>query len=96
MMSVFYIVILYMYIVGMFSFGYKSMHFLLMLLSLEFLSVVMFFGLLALIWGMGEEFVLIYYLIFCVCEGALGLSILVCMARCFGNDYLQSMSLLKC
>jgi NADH-ubiquinone oxidoreductase chain 4L len=33
---------------------------------------------------------LCFFLVFSVCEGALGLSILVSMIRGFGNDYFQS------
>nr|AXS66017.1 NADH dehydrogenase subunit 4L [Coleoptera sp. 22 KM-2017] len=96
-MDLFFGIVICMYILGLFSFGYKNMHFLLMLLSLEFLAMVIFFGLVFLVWNLdGEMYVLVYYLIFCVCEGSLGLSILVCMVRSFGNDYVSSLNVLKC
>lgn len=43
-----------------------------------------------------EKFILVYFLTFCVCEGAFGISILVRLVRSFGNDYLQRIVFLKC
>lgn len=37
----------------------------------------------------------IYYLTVIVCEGALGLSLLVIIIRIYGNDYLNSLRLIK-
>nr|AJF48482.1 NADH dehydrogenase subunit 4L [Sweltsa longistyla] len=43
-----------------------------------------------------ELFFSMAFLTFSVCEGALGLSILVSMIRTHGNDYFQSFSILQC
>lgn len=40
-------------------------------------------------------FYLIYFLIFVVCEGALGLSLIVLIVRIYGNDYINSIRLIK-
>jgi NADH-ubiquinone oxidoreductase chain 4L len=37
-----------------------------------------------------ELYFVMLFLVFSVCEGALGLSILVSIIRGFGNDYFQS------
>jgi NADH-ubiquinone oxidoreductase chain 4L len=41
-------------------------------------------------------FFVVYFLVFSVCEGSLGLSILVSIIRSHGNDYFQSYSVLQC
>jgi NADH:ubiquinone oxidoreductase subunit K len=43
-----------------------------------------------------ELYFVMFFLVFSVCEGALGLSILVSMIRGFGNDYFQSYRVLWC
>lgn len=40
-------------------------------------------------------FYIIYFLIFVVCEGALGLSLIVLIVRIYGNDYINSIRLIK-
>nr|ALO77690.1 NADH deshydrogenase subunit 4L [Urodontus glabratus] len=69
--------------------------FLLMLLSLEFISLSLYLGLFCYLsmYSM-EYFFLMMYLTMIVCEGALGLSILVLMVRVHGNDYVLSFSML--
>nr|AFI54756.1 NADH dehydrogenase subunit 4L [Sastragala edessoides] len=70
-------------------------HILLSLLSLEFMVLATYFILFTtmLLFGFESYFILIF-LVFTVCEGALGLSLLVMLVRNQGNDYLSSMSLL--
>nr|ALO76627.1 NADH deshydrogenase subunit 4L [Lema sp. LEM01] len=70
-------------------------HFLLMLLSLEMIVVILYFILNIYFYMMFNElFFLMIYLTMSVCEGVLGLSILVSMIRVYGNDYVQSFSFL--
>lgn len=71
-------------------------HILLSLLRLEFivLSVYFVLFLFILIYGLELYFVLIF-LVFTVCEGALGLSLLVRLVRRHGNDYLSRISVLS-
>nr|UOU85184.1 NADH dehydrogenase subunit 4L [Cephalops aeneus] len=75
--------------------GYK--HLLSMLLSLEYI-VLSLFMLLLLYLNMNDfqMFFSMMFLTFSVCEGALGLSILVSMIRTHGNDYFQSFNILQC
>nr|UGS80382.1 NADH dehydrogenase subunit 4L [Lachesilla pedicularia] len=91
-----YMMFLFMVLLGFYSFFMKSSHLLMMLLSLEFLSVVGFMGLFLLLWSSSEKYLLMFYLTFCVCEGAFGLSILVSLMRSKGSDYLQELMFLKC
>nr|ASM91589.1 NADH dehydrogenase subunit 4L [Stenopsocus immaculatus] len=85
-----------MFLIGIYSFYMKSNHLLNMLLSLEYFSLMIFVAMFCLIWVSTEKYILVYFLTFCVCEGAFGLSILVSMIRSVGNDYLQSLMFLKC
>jgi len=41
-------------------------------------------------------FFVVYFLVFSVCEGSLGLTILVSIIRSHGNDYFQSYRVLQC
>nr|UGS80369.1 NADH dehydrogenase subunit 4L [Kilauella sp. KispEL] len=84
------------FFMGLYSFFLKSNHFLNMLLSLEFLSLIIFIVLFLILYSSTEKFILMYYITFCVCEGALGLSLLVSLVRLVGNDYLNNLSFLKC
>nr|UGS80291.1 NADH dehydrogenase subunit 4L [Prolachesilla sp. GRAspLA]UGS80304.1 NADH dehydrogenase subunit 4L [Prolachesilla sp. GRA2sp1LA] len=89
-----FLVMMFMLIV--FKFYFYSNHLLNMLLNLEFFSMMIFFMLMIVLWISFEKYILMYYLVFCVCEGAFGLSILVTLIRVFGNDFVSSMNILKC
>nr|UFZ13826.1 NADH dehydrogenase subunit 4L [Neochauliodes digitiformis] len=86
-----------MFICGIWVFVSKRKHLLLMLLSLEFIVVCLFSWLMWFLLVFNYEFYFsMVFLTFTVCEGALGLSILVSMIRTHGNDYFSSFSILKC
>nr|ARH54477.1 NADH dehydrogenase subunit 4L [Melasis buprestoides] len=72
----------------------KCKHILLMLLSLEFMMISLFFMFYFFYNFLGDEYMGMIYLVMAVCEGALGLSILVSFVRSFGNDYFQVFSVL--
>nr|WGO58233.1 NADH dehydrogenase subunit 4L [Ergaula capucina] len=81
--------------VWVFSSGYK--HLLITLLSLEYMVLVIFLILYYFLISFNFElYFSMVFLTFSVCEGALGLSILVSMVRGYGNDYFQSYNLLQC
>nr|AJE61795.1 NADH dehydrogenase subunit 4L [Cephus pygmeus] len=71
-------------------------HILLILMSLEFFVVMMFY-----VWFMYfsmmdvNQFMSLYYLIFSVNESVLGLTIMIIIMRSEGSDYLSSLSVLK-
>nr|AVE15566.1 NADH dehydrogenase subunit 4L [Metallyticus sp. JZ-2017] len=86
-----------LFMCGLWVFIFSSKHLLIMLLSLEFIVLVLFISLYYyLIMMSGELFLTMFFLTFSVCEGALGLSVLVFMIRVHGNDFLNSFSLLQC
>nr|YP_010743884.1 NADH dehydrogenase subunit 4L [Polythlipta liquidalis]WET30824.1 NADH dehydrogenase subunit 4L [Polythlipta liquidalis] len=84
-----------MFIMGNMIFVSKHKHLLIILLSLEFIVLSIFF-LMVLMFSFFEYdiYMLMVFLVFSVCEGALGLSILISMIRTHGNDYFQSFNLL--
>nr|ARX95736.1 NADH dehydrogenase subunit 4L [Protochauliodes biconicus] len=86
-----------MFISGVWVFVSKRKHLLLMLLSLEFIVISLFIMLVMylLIYSY-EFFFLMMFLTFSVCEGALGLGILVGMIRTHGNDYFHTFNILQC
>nr|WEG23042.1 NADH dehydrogenase subunit 4L [Senometopia sp. 1 HNL-2023a] len=86
-----------LYFMGVFSFISNRKHLLSMLLSLEYVVLSLFLLLfIYLNMMMFENFFSMMFLVFSVCEGALGLSILVSMIRTHGNDYFQSFNILQC
>nr|AJG02618.1 NADH dehydrogenase subunit 4L [Pieris brassicae] len=89
------LVILIMFFFGNMIFVMKHKHLLIVLLSLEFIVLSIYFLLMYYFLMMNYDmYMLMIFLVFSVCEGALGLSILVSMIRTFGNDYFQSYNLL--
>nr|QXG19276.1 NADH dehydrogenase subunit 4L [Drosophila hydei] len=84
-----------LFIFGLFCFVSNRKHLLSMLLSLEFIVLVLFFLLFLYLNMLSyENYFSMMFLTFSVCEGALGLSILVSMIRTHGNDYFQSFSIM--
>nr|URX54028.1 NADH dehydrogenase subunit 4L [Neotermes cubanus] len=82
---------------GIWVFSSNRKHLLATLLSLEFmvlsLFIIIYFYLCLFNY---ELYFVMLFLVFSVCEGSLGLSILVSMVRGFGNDYFRSYSVLQC
>nr|YP_009241695.1 NADH dehydrogenase subunit 4L [Dichomeris ustalella]AMP87962.1 NADH dehydrogenase subunit 4L [Dichomeris ustalella] len=88
-------IIICMFILGNMIFVSKHKHLLIVLLSLEFIVLsIFFFFLILLSYIEYDMYMLMVFLVFSVCEGAMGLSILVSMIRTHGNDYFQSFNLL--
>nr|YP_009485865.1 NADH dehydrogenase subunit 4L [Limbodessus palmulaoides]AVZ66436.1 NADH dehydrogenase subunit 4L [Limbodessus palmulaoides] len=83
-----------MFFIGLLVFSLKRKHLLLMLLSMEFM-ILSLYGLLFIFLSMFdyEVYFSMIFLVFCVCESVLGLSILVSLIRTHGNDYFFSMNL---
>nr|AXS66587.1 NADH dehydrogenase subunit 4L [Cleroidea sp. 6 KM-2017] len=94
-MMVMFLSFMILFILGGLSFSMKRKHLLMMLLSLEFMVLSLFLGLFFYFNYFNYEFFFsMIYITFSVCEGALGLSLLVCMIRTHGNDYFQTFNLL--
>nr|WGL40119.1 NADH dehydrogenase subunit 4L [Athyma opalina] len=95
MMMNMWLVIFVMYFFGNMIFVSKYKHLLIVLLSLEFIVLSIFFFFMLFLTMMNYNMhMLIVFLVFSVCEGVLGLSILVSMIRTHGNDYFQSYNLI--
>nr|YP_009535651.1 NADH dehydrogenase subunit 4L [Grammodes geometrica]AYI69517.1 NADH dehydrogenase subunit 4L [Grammodes geometrica] len=95
MMIFMWSVFIIMFIVGNMIFVLKHKHLLIVLLSLEFIVLsIFFFMLIFLSYIDYDMYMLMVFLVFSVCEGALGLSILVSLIRTHGNDYFQGFNLL--
>nr|YP_009045386.1 NADH dehydrogenase subunit 4L [Polyura arja]AHA03737.1 NADH dehydrogenase subunit 4L [Polyura arja] len=89
------IFIFIMFMLGNMIFVSKHKHLLIILMSLEFIVLSIFFLLLLYLSMIYFNlYMLMVFLVFSVCEGALGLSILVSMIRTHGNDYFQSFNLI--
>nr|AMP43816.1 NADH dehydrogenase subunit 4L [Suragina sp. KW-2016] len=92
-----WLIVMFFFLMGVMSFISNRKHLISMLLSLEFMVLSLFFFMFIFLNKMNyENFFSMMFLTFCVCEGALGLSILVSMIRTHGNDYFQSFSILQC
>nr|YP_010883678.1 NADH dehydrogenase subunit 4L [Simulium jisigouense]WIV81718.1 NADH dehydrogenase subunit 4L [Simulium jisigouense] len=96
-MFMLYLLPLFMLLSGVMVYISNRAHLLATLLSLEFIVLALFLTLFeALNFLNYENFFSMMFLTFSVCEGALGLSVLVSMIRTHGNDYFQTFSILQC
>nr|AOY39470.1 NADH dehydrogenase subunit 4L [Cerophytidae sp. BMNH 900085] len=84
----------FMFFWGLVILVYKSYYFLLFLLMLELLVLVIFTKFFSELNFTSEFYFAMIYLIFCVCESSLGLSILVMMIRFYSSDYMLSFNIL--
>nr|WNV61903.1 NADH dehydrogenase subunit 4L [Urodexia penicillum] len=86
-----------LFFMGVFMFVSNRKYLLSMLLSLEYMILSLFLLLFMYLNMINyENFFSMMFLVFSVCEGALGLSILVSMIRIHGNNYFQSFNVLQC
>ena len=80
-----------------FKFILNFNHFLISLLVLEFISLRFFFGVSNRLQFFSLDYVfLLYFLVIVVCEGVLGLCILVLLSFTYGVDYLFVFNKLLC
>nr|YP_010586390.1 NADH dehydrogenase subunit 4L [Molannodes epaphos]UZZ44178.1 NADH dehydrogenase subunit 4L [Molannodes epaphos] len=87
-------IVIYLYLVGNFLFCLNRKHLLIMLLMLEFIILNLLMMLyLTLSMMLFDYYFMMLFLIICVCEGVLGISILVYMLRIYGNDYFKIYSI---
>lgn len=90
-------VVLYLYFIGVLAFISSRKHLLSILLSLEFIVLSLYFFLFLYLNIFNFElYFSILFLTFRVCEGALGIGILVSIIRTHGNDYFNTFSILQC
>nr|AXS65467.1 NADH dehydrogenase subunit 4L [Cucujoidea sp. 39 KM-2017] len=85
----------FMYFCGLMSFSLNRKHLLLMLLSLEFIVLSLYINIFNyLMMSCLDYFFSMIFLTMSVCEGVLGLSLLISMVRMHGNDYIMTLSTL--
>nr|QZI86070.1 NADH dehydrogenase subunit 4L [Ischnobaenella hainana] len=86
-----FFLMLFLFFSGLLVFCLFHRHFLLTLLSLEYLVLMNYLFLFIFLYFYSLSFYFLFiYLVFSVCEGALGLTILVCVIRSHGNDNLNT------
>nr|YP_009917562.1 NADH dehydrogenase subunit 4L [Issoria eugenia]QLM00880.1 NADH dehydrogenase subunit 4L [Issoria eugenia] len=89
------LVMIIMFLLGNMIFVSKHKPLLITLMSLEFIVLSIFFLMMLYLMMINYNmYMLMVFLVFSVCEGALGLFILVSMIRTHGNDYFQSFNLI--
>nr|YP_009251039.1 NADH dehydrogenase subunit 4L [Macrophthalmus japonicus]AMY96240.1 NADH dehydrogenase subunit 4L [Macrophthalmus japonicus] len=82
---------------GLWSFVNYHKHLLNSLLSLEFMMLGIFWLLNLQLTNVGGElYFSLFFLVLVVCEGSLGLSLLVLIVRSHGSDYFKSFNVLEC
>nr|APX39471.1 NADH dehydrogenase subunit 4L [Phyllotreta variipennis] len=82
-----------MWVLTLLIFLLNHKHFLLMLLILEFMVLILYLGLtVALNFMIYEYYFMLIFLSMSVCEGVLGLVILILMVRVHSNDYILTFS----
>nr|YP_010610859.1 NADH dehydrogenase subunit 4L [Sahlbergotettix salicicola]WAP91680.1 NADH dehydrogenase subunit 4L [Sahlbergotettix salicicola] len=85
---------LYLFMFSLFSLILIRKHILLCLLSLEFIILsLLYMILIYCLLFKYSIYIYLFFMTFYVCEGVLGLSVLVCLIRSHGNDYLNSLFL---
>nr|YP_009123716.1 NADH dehydrogenase subunit 4L [Lepas anserifera]AJN90590.1 NADH dehydrogenase subunit 4L [Lepas anserifera] len=86
----------FLMLVGIWVFVSKRNHLMNMLISLEYIALMGFFLILMTSFFSGfENYLGMVFLISSVCEGSLGVSILVSMVRSHGSDHISVLSALS-
>lgn len=85
------------FIGGLLCIIFSQYHLLVMALSLEFLILSIYFSLsLRIGGGINNCLLMILYLFVVVCEGSLGLGLLVSLVKGYGADLFGLLNLLRC
>ncbi len=88
-----YFLLLVIFLSGIISFILNRKHLLLILLSLEFIVIALYIQFFFYLRNINYEyFFSIIFLTIRVCEGSLGLAILIIIVRVYGNDYILTFS----
>nr|YP_010577111.1 NADH dehydrogenase subunit 4L [Megabalanus coccopoma]UZN92557.1 NADH dehydrogenase subunit 4L [Megabalanus coccopoma] len=87
----------FFFLVGTWIYISKRKHLMNMLISLEYIVLTIFLLLMLSTIKMGvETYVSLLFLVASVCEGSLGVGMMVTMVRSHGSDYISCFSMLKC
>lgn len=84
------------FVSGLLVFCSIRRHLLLSLLRLEYLVLCIYISIIIFMYlYISDIYIILVFLTFSVCEGVLGLSVLVSLIRCHGNDQVNSLFMLK-
>nr|YP_009720755.1 NADH dehydrogenase subunit 4L [Athalia icar]QGL07073.1 NADH dehydrogenase subunit 4L [Athalia icar] len=84
-----------MFIIGLMSISLNRNHLFLILLCLEFIVLILFISMIFYLnFFENEMFFSMFFLIFSVCEGVLGISNLILLIRVHGNDFFCVLNIL--
>lgn len=87
----------FIFLIGLVVFVSNRKHLLITLIRLEFIILLIYIYIYIYFNIIGyETYFSIVFLTIRVCEGSLGLSILVSLIRTHGNDYFQRFNVLQC
>nr|ABC86662.1 NADH dehydrogenase subunit 4L [Xenos vesparum]CAL18260.1 NADH dehydrogenase subunit 4L [Xenos vesparum] len=78
--------IILMMILSMYVFYYKFSHFLIILMSLEMFSLVILLDFFMLLVDFMDSVYILFMMVIFVCEGVIGLSLLIFLMRVQGDD----------
>jgi len=88
---------LFIFLVGSWIYISKRKHLINMLISLEYIVLSTFLLLILVSFTIGlETYIRLIFLVASVCEGSLGVGIIVGIVRSHGSDYIRSFRVLKC
>uniref|UniRef100_A0AAU6PBW7 NADH-ubiquinone oxidoreductase chain 4L n=1 Tax=Complanledra complana TaxID=3078487 RepID=A0AAU6PBW7_9HEMI len=88
------LITIYVFLISMTSFLLMRKHTLMSLLSLEFMMMSNLIMIMMLCLMMKFSlYLFLFMMTMLICEGVLGLSVLVNMIRCHGNDFMNSPTL---
>nr|QQQ88564.1 NADH dehydrogenase subunit 4L [Hyalella tiwanaku] len=91
------ILTLFMLCMSLYAFMSNHSHLLNSLLSLEMMSVTIYFLISIVFTSLGLElFYLLFFLVMIVCEGVLGLSLLISLVHSHGEDYFKLFNFIQC
>lgn len=83
------------YLIGNFIYSLNRKHLLIILLRLEFIMLNLFFLIYLYTVSLGNRiYFMVLFIVLRVCEGVLGISILMYIIRIFGNDYVRIFSVI--
>nr|YP_009227884.1 NADH dehydrogenase subunit 4L [Armatobalanus allium]AII19531.1 NADH dehydrogenase subunit 4L [Armatobalanus allium] len=87
---------MFTYSVGLWIYVSKRKHLMNMLISLEYVMLSAFLLLMLMTFTLGlETYVSLVFLVASVCEGSLGVGMMVSMVRSHGSDYISSFNVLS-
>nr|QQQ88681.1 NADH dehydrogenase subunit 4L [Hyalella kochi]QQQ88733.1 NADH dehydrogenase subunit 4L [Hyalella sp. 2015-x] len=88
---------LFLLTMSIYVFVTNNSHLLNSLLSLEMMSVTIYFLIGSIFTYLGlEMYYLLFFLIMVVCEGVLGLSLLISLVSSHGEDYFKLFNFMQC